>query len=279
MQKRDSWIDCLKAFGMILVFHGHVIEIAFGDQRSGALYHQFQYIYSFHIPLFFFLSGYVAKAPSGTFSRFIRGKFFTLVVPASFFVLLIHYVLVHGVGEAWKFFHLKQLVMGDEALWTYPILGPEHGRDYLEFTSWPIRTAEVLLNIHRFDKVASHNHRWVKLEFLQTYMPPVAVDMWRTADPQHVMIQSNNFLVPTFREATGINIARGSGLEGRNELKVAITGFHCVSVDIISTLKLYTVNSFLYSFFIKFIIDFIIDLIFFERRLFLAIFLYYIQIK
>jgi len=88
MQKRDSWIDCLKAFGMILVFHGHVIEIAFGDQRSGALYHQFQYIYSFHIPLFFFLSGYVAKAPSGTFSRFIRGKFFTLVVPASFFVLL-----------------------------------------------------------------------------------------------------------------------------------------------------------------------------------------------
>ena len=49
--QRIEWIDCLKGFGMICVVLGH-LSPAFPIEKL---------LYSFHIPLFFFLSGLVTK--------------------------------------------------------------------------------------------------------------------------------------------------------------------------------------------------------------------------
>jgi len=60
MQERNAWVDYAKAIGIILVVYGHVARGVFNaglpmDEDSYLLVDSI--IYSFHMPLFFFLSG------------------------------------------------------------------------------------------------------------------------------------------------------------------------------------------------------------------------------
>ena len=50
--KRIEWLDIAKGIGILLVILGHCLNI---NQRS------FHLIFTFHMPLFFLLSGYVFK--------------------------------------------------------------------------------------------------------------------------------------------------------------------------------------------------------------------------
>ncbi len=54
--KRDSGLDFIKAFVTILVILGHVIQFANANFDESPL---FKFIYSFHMPLFMFISGYL----------------------------------------------------------------------------------------------------------------------------------------------------------------------------------------------------------------------------
>lgn len=67
--KRIIWLDMAKGYGMILVIAAHVGVGAVGT-----------WIYSFHIPLFFFLSGYVFNEKSN-FMLFIKSKCRSMLVP------------------------------------------------------------------------------------------------------------------------------------------------------------------------------------------------------
>ena len=51
---RVGWIDCLKALGIYLVILGHTLKDSYLSV----------WIYSFHMPLFFILSGYLIGAKS-----------------------------------------------------------------------------------------------------------------------------------------------------------------------------------------------------------------------
>jgi len=58
--RRDAWVDYAKAIGIVLVVYGHVARGVFnaGIPMDTALYERVDsIIYSFHMPLFFFLSG------------------------------------------------------------------------------------------------------------------------------------------------------------------------------------------------------------------------------
>lgn len=61
MNKRLDWIDKAKGIGIILVVYGHVARGIFNagipmNEKSFGIIDSV--IYSFHMPLFFFLSGF-----------------------------------------------------------------------------------------------------------------------------------------------------------------------------------------------------------------------------
>lgn len=82
--KRLLWIDYSKGIGIILVVYGHVIRGLYDAKALNATYYfnSDTFVYSFHMPLFFILSGYTfynsfIKNQAG----FIPGKLKTLVYP------------------------------------------------------------------------------------------------------------------------------------------------------------------------------------------------------
>jgi acyltransferase len=78
---RIAWVDVAKALGIILVFHGHLVQ-RFGELGDSVAAHQMKWIYSFHMPLFFFLLGLVYKERDLSFQQFIKRQFFTRLLPA-----------------------------------------------------------------------------------------------------------------------------------------------------------------------------------------------------
>lgn len=80
--QRIGWIDMLKGLGIFLVFLGHLLTYS---QESIV-----QYIFSFHMPLFFFVSGLFFKhsaANSGFYKFFIKTVRVRMVPYVSFGVL------------------------------------------------------------------------------------------------------------------------------------------------------------------------------------------------
>lgn len=77
---RLHWIDTLKGIGIMLVVLGHHSLPTALDT----------YIFSFHMPLFFFISGFIFDF--GKYSKsganFVKGKFRSLIIPYFFFALL-----------------------------------------------------------------------------------------------------------------------------------------------------------------------------------------------
>jgi len=64
MNKRLSWIDNARGLGIILVVYGHVLDglVNTGLNLNKMFYHiSYGVVYGFHMPLFFFLSGFFAE--------------------------------------------------------------------------------------------------------------------------------------------------------------------------------------------------------------------------
>ncbi len=80
---RIKWVDTAKALGLFLVFWGHILYG--GSEVAGVINRA---IYSFHMPMYFILSGYVLKPDSKTFGAYLKSKFDRVLLPS-----LIVYVL------------------------------------------------------------------------------------------------------------------------------------------------------------------------------------------
>lgn len=79
-KKRILWIDYAKVLGMFLVIVGHtMLKPPYQDIRG--------IIYAFHIPLFFFISGFLHKSEKDNKEFFLK-CIKTLVIPFLFFNLL-----------------------------------------------------------------------------------------------------------------------------------------------------------------------------------------------
>ncbi len=72
MNKRINWIDWAKFFAITMVVFGHIPEYP----ESALL----QYVCSFHMPLFFFISGYLTKRRTDTLDN-IKRHWHSLVIP------------------------------------------------------------------------------------------------------------------------------------------------------------------------------------------------------
>ena len=88
--QRISWVDNAKALGIIAVFYGHIVIKIFATYPIPAAFLQIKLIYSFHMPLFFLLSGYLVKETQHRkLVIFIKNKFMTRIVPFFFFNILV----------------------------------------------------------------------------------------------------------------------------------------------------------------------------------------------
>ncbi len=83
--KRKLWLDAAKGIGIVLVVFGHSADGLFSAgqlARSGAIGTAFFLIYTFHMPLFFFLSGLTIPKSLGRGSTpFLKDKLATIAYP------------------------------------------------------------------------------------------------------------------------------------------------------------------------------------------------------
>lgn len=91
LEERQSWIDVLKGIGILFVVIGHVCL----NKRIS------NWIYSFHMPLFFFLSGYLWSYSINKhtpFFEFLRKRTVTILIPFILFriALVIYWIIVES---------------------------------------------------------------------------------------------------------------------------------------------------------------------------------------
>lgn len=84
MIERIHWIDLLKGLGIFFVILGHTI-------KNNDLY---VWIYSFHMPLFFFISGYLTEPRNSIkdYNQYIWKKCKNLLFPFFIFRILLVFI-------------------------------------------------------------------------------------------------------------------------------------------------------------------------------------------
>ena len=101
--KRIEWVDMLKGFGIILVMLGHA---SFPESLRIELY-------TFHMPLFFFMSGYVFSIKKySNFKDFLIYKAKTLLLPLMVFSIFMTiantiFDIVNNIGYSNVIINLK----------------------------------------------------------------------------------------------------------------------------------------------------------------------------
>jgi len=86
MSKRIEYIDIARGIGILLVVMGH-------NDFSLVSPFAYKWIYSFHMPLFFFLSGYFLNTSIG-FWDFFKKRFNSLIKPYLFTLFLIYFISI-----------------------------------------------------------------------------------------------------------------------------------------------------------------------------------------
>ena len=110
---RVQWIDGCKGLAILLVILGHTMRTDLS----------LVYIYGFHMPLFFFLSGLVCNEKKYTWGTFLTSRFNTLVIPYIAFYLL--------TWVYWLFVERRFRPLGME--WWQPLIGMVYGAQWHEY--------------------------------------------------------------------------------------------------------------------------------------------------
>ncbi|MDD2907510.1 MAG: acyltransferase family protein [Candidatus Gracilibacteria bacterium] len=92
---RISWVDNLRGIGIILIVLGH----CFFPDNSLLI----KFLFTFHVGLFFFLSGYLFNSEKHSdFLLFVKNKFFRLIIPFFIFNIIM-----------FSFYKIKELLGGN----------------------------------------------------------------------------------------------------------------------------------------------------------------------
>jgi acyltransferase len=104
-KERIQYIDVARLYAMAMVFYGHFIErvMMLNDPTAAALY---KFIYSFHLLLFFILSGFISRDSDLEFGvgKFLKHRFFSRLLPFIFFTIVFMVLAAIFPGD---FYHLK----------------------------------------------------------------------------------------------------------------------------------------------------------------------------
>ncbi len=82
-RNRIFWVDTAKALGLFFVFWGHLL---YNGSPIGSVINRA--IYSFHMPMYFILTGYVLNTNNKSFKNYIIQKFKRVLLPAIILYIL-----------------------------------------------------------------------------------------------------------------------------------------------------------------------------------------------
>ena len=108
VNKRMNWLDWMKTIGMYLIVYGHYTSYA----------HEF--IYTFSVPLFFVMSGFLFKKEENI-RTFFKKNFYNLILPMLLMVILVQIrknvpSILNGTFEVTKIPQIcLGFLMGDRA--------------------------------------------------------------------------------------------------------------------------------------------------------------------
>jgi fucose 4-O-acetylase-like acetyltransferase len=170
MSKRIEYLDIARGIGILLVVLGH------NDFEAISVFVH-QVIYSFHIPLFFFLSGYFINT-SIPFFDFFKKRFSSLLKPYFFIIFLIYFTSVSfekmGFNTA-----ITRIVKS--------LYGTGHYIDWVQLWFLPELFVVSLYAFLFITLVSKLQHRWIRwgillatlalsLPFLKTFYPfPISI--------------------------------------------------------------------------------------------------------
>ena len=99
-EKRILFIDIARFYAIMFVFFGHFIERIMILQNPAAAIH-YKFIYSFHMILFFVLSGYVARESDLEFGfgKYLKHRFFSRLLPFLFFTVIFMILPIFFSGD------------------------------------------------------------------------------------------------------------------------------------------------------------------------------------
>ena len=126
---RTIWIDCVKGLGILLVIFGHTLP----DSTAGNLLRMA--IYSFHMPLFFILSGMTFRCSANQAELTLKAKkaFHRLMLPVFFLfgIMVLYQLILTPANMLSPGFWRREgyrLVLGSGVVWQFgdlsiPVLG------------------------------------------------------------------------------------------------------------------------------------------------------------
>jgi len=80
---RFEWVDVVRGLGIFLMFYGHFLQRGI-DPANTAATEQFRFIYSFHMPMFFIMSGFFFRPAASIGSR-LGELALRRLIPVAFF--------------------------------------------------------------------------------------------------------------------------------------------------------------------------------------------------
>ena len=117
---RDIQLDAIKGLAIILVIMGHIIGYSDPNSNHNILY---QIIYSFHMPLFFFVSGFLVFDHFGpTLISWTKKKFIQLIIPYCIFTLFYFFILFYPTVQNFNYVDAFFKYTISDSAWFLPVL-------------------------------------------------------------------------------------------------------------------------------------------------------------
>ena len=119
IKQRLHYLDNLKGFAILMVILGHCVQYRIAGYEYNLI---FRIVYSFHMPLFFMISGYLSHKSSPSIISIIRKRAYQLLIPYFCFGIykclsdgLPLYTLFTDVGNflwfLWALFFINSIVV------------------------------------------------------------------------------------------------------------------------------------------------------------------------
>lgn len=215
---RDNSSDIVKGIALYLVVLGHLV-VSYG--RS------FIWIFSFHMPLFFFMSGYFFQPEKYSFGSFVKQKIKTILIPL--FVFMLVGMIVVAIVPTWDI-HLYE----NPYFLIFYHGQPEPLRMGQLWFLWALFWASVFFYLlHQMGKKLPENGKVLAFVVL-AYLATNLLVIYSFPRYGRYPLKIDTACTATIFYGAGYAFRKKKILEALEEQKYLVTIFTCIIVTIVS---------------------------------------------